>query len=105
MRATHTFIILGACAALSAPAAVASEEIAKKAGCNMCHALDKKSVGPSYKDVAAKYKDKADAVAYLSDKVRKGSSGVWGPVAMPPTDSGRLNDADLKSVIQWVLKQ
>jgi cytochrome c len=104
MLRTQTFIVLGTLAALAAPAATASEEIAKKAGCSMCHLADKKSVGPSYKEIAAKYKGKADAVALASEKVRKGSSGEWGPVAMPPTDASRLNDADLKAVVQWILK-
>ncbi|MBK9134705.1 MAG: c-type cytochrome [Betaproteobacteria bacterium] len=76
-----------------------------KALCLTCHAKDKKLVGPSYKDVAAKYKGKADAVAMLSAKVRKGGQGVWGPVPMPPTGADKISDADLKAAIEWVLKQ
>lgn len=69
-----------------------------------CHAKDKKLVGPSYKDVAAKYAGQADAVASLSAKVRSGGKGVWGPIPMPPNDAAKINDADLKSVVEWLLK-
>ncbi len=86
------------------PSAFASEAIATKAGCLACHTKDKKVVGPSYKDVAAKYKGQGDAAAKLADKVRKGGQGVWGPVPMPPNPADKINDADLKAVVQWVLK-
>ncbi|MBI5720535.1 MAG: c-type cytochrome [Burkholderiales bacterium] len=76
-----------------------------KVGCLACHAKDKKLVGPAYKDVAAKYKGQADAVAKLSAKVRTGGQGAWGPVPMPPTAADKLSDADLKAAIEWVLKQ
>jgi cytochrome c len=86
-------------------AAIASEAIATKAGCLACHAVDKKVVGPSYKDIAAKYKGQADAAAKLADKVRKGGVGVWGPppIPMPPNPVDKISDADLKTVVQWVL--
>jgi cytochrome c len=87
----------------SAPA-LASQELAQKAMCTGCHAVDKKMVGPAYKDVAAKYKGQAGAAASLAAKVRKGSTGVWGTVPMPPTGPDKINDADLKAVIEWVLK-
>jgi cytochrome c len=51
--------------------------------------MDKKLVGPAFKDVAAKYKGQGDAVAKLSDKVRKGGAGVWGPIPMPPNPPKR----------------
>ncbi len=76
-----------------------------KAGCLACHAKDKKLVGPAYKDVAAKYKGQADAVAKLMVKVRKGGSGVYGPIPMPPNPVEKLSDADLKAAVEWVLKQ
>ncbi len=95
---------LAAGLALASPFASASQELAQKAMCTACHAVDKKVVGPSYKDVAAKYKGQAGAVAALTDKVRKGSSGAWGTVPMPPTGPDKINDADLKTVIEWVLK-
>jgi cytochrome c len=86
-----------------APAAQADEALAKKYGCMACHQVDKKVVGPSYKDVAAKYKGKADAPAMLAGKVKKGGSGVWGPVAMPPHP--QVSDADMQKIIKWVLAQ
>lgn len=104
MKLTHALILAGLSGAVAAPAAMASEEIAKKAGCTACHAVDKKLVGPSYKDVAGKYKGQADALAKLSEKVRKGGSGVWGQVPMPPNDAGKINDSDLKAVVEWIMK-
>ena len=85
--------------ALADPAAAA-----QKAGCMACHSMDKKLVGPSFKDIAAKYKGQGDAVAKLSDKVRKGGSGVWGPIPMPPNPEAKIGDADLKDVVGWLLK-
>jgi cytochrome c len=92
---------------LTAPACAQAdiEATMNKAGCLACHAKDKKLVGPAYKDVAAKYKGQADAVAKLSEKVRKGGQGVWGPVPMPPSGADKISDADLKAAIEWVLKQ
>jgi len=69
-----------------------------------CHAMDKKLVGPSFKDIAAKYKGQGDAVAKLSDKVRKGGSGVWGPIPMPPNPDTKIGDVDLKEMLAWILK-
>lgn len=89
--------------ALAAPA-MASEEIIKKARCTACHAVDQKRVGPSYKDVAAKYKGQGDAVAVLSAKVRHGGSGVWGQIPMTPNGPDKISDADLKAAIEWILK-
>ncbi len=70
--------------------------------CSGCHAVDKKMVGPSIKDIAAKYKGKADAASYLSDKIKKGGVGVWGQVPMPPNET--LTDAELKTLADWILK-
>lgn len=88
----------------SATSAQASLQLAQKGACTGCHTVDKKLVGPAYKDVAEKYKGQKDASAKLFDKVRHGGTGVWGPVAMPATGADKLNDADLKAVIDWVLK-
>jgi cytochrome c len=85
-------------------AADPAAQMAVKAGCTACHALDKKLIGPAYKDVAAKYKGKADAVATITQRIRKGSKDVWGPVPMPPTEPAKLGDADLKAVVNWLLK-
>jgi len=88
-----------------APAfADAVDDAMTKAGCMACHAKDKKLVGPSFKDIAAKYKGQADAVAKLSDKVRKGGSGVFGPVPMAPNPPDKISDADLKAAIELILK-
>ena len=89
---------------LAAGAAAASEQISIKAGCAACHAADKKLIGPSYKDIAAKYKGRADAPALLAGKVRQGGKDVWGPVPMPPSDAKKISDSDLKAVIAWMLK-
>ena len=66
-----------------------------------CHAIDKKVVGPAYQDVAAKYKGDKDALAKLSDKVKKGGVGVWGEVPMPP--NVQVSDADIKDLVGWIL--
>jgi cytochrome c len=92
---------------LAAPAFAQAniEATMNKAGCLACHAKDKKLVGPAYKDVAAKYKGQADAVAKLMEKTRKGGQGVYGPVPMPPNPVDKISDADLKAAIEWVLQQ
>jgi cytochrome c len=94
--------IVGAMAALqlSTPAA-ASEELAKKHNCLVCHQIDKKVVGPAYKDVAAKYANDKTAEAKLFDKVKKGGVGVWGQVPMPPNSA--VPDADIKALVKWIL--
>jgi len=78
------------------------EALAKKSNCTTCHALDKKMVGPAFKDVAAKYKDNKDAQATLEKKVRNGGGGVWGKIPMPKT-AASVGDEDIKSIVQWVL--
>jgi len=81
----------------------AGADLAKAKNCLACHAVDKKVVGPAYKDVAAKYKADKGAEAKLIDKVKKGGSGVWGNVPMPPNP--QVNDAEAKQLVQWVLSQ
>jgi cytochrome c len=76
-------------------------ELAKKSGCLVCHEVDKKLVGPAYRDVAAKYAGDKTAEAKLIEKVKKGGSGVWGGVPMPP--NSLVKDADIKTLVQWVL--
>lgn len=75
-------------------------DIAQKNACLACHAVDHKVVGPSYQDVATKYKGNAKAADLLFSKVKKGGSGVWGTAAMP---ASAINDNDLKIVVQWIL--
>ena len=84
------------------PAPAAPDEAMNKAGCMACHTKDKKIVGPSFKDIAAKYKGQ-DVVAKLSEKVRKGGSGVFGPVPMAPNPPDKISDADLKAAIEQIL--
>jgi cytochrome c len=96
--------IAAVAAALAAPApALANEALAKKHNCFACHQVDKKVVGPSYKDVAAKYAGDKGAEARLFEKVKKGSVGVWGQVPMPP--NAAVPDADVKTLVKWILSQ
>lgn len=90
-------------AQLGASPAQASEAIIKKARCIACHAVDKKMVGPAYRDVAAKYRGDSNAAAMLGQKVRQGGVGTWGEIPMPAHPADRISDADLKTAIEWVL--
>jgi cytochrome c len=75
--------------------------LAQKSGCLACHSVDKKIIGPAYKDVAAKYKGNKEAEAKLIAKVKAGGSGVWGPMPMPPNVA--VKDEDIKTLVEWVL--
>ncbi|HQU88748.1 MAG TPA: c-type cytochrome [Denitromonas sp.] len=86
---------------LSAAPAFASADLAKAKNCLACHTVDKKLVGPAYKDVAAKYAGQADAEAKLIEKVMKGGKGAWGPVPMPPNP--QVNAEEAKQLVDWVL--
>ena len=86
-----------------ASTATASEAIVKKARCVACHAVDKKLVGPAYKDVAARYRGDAGAPARLAAKVRAGGSGNWGDIPMLPHPSDKISDADLAAANDWIL--
>ena len=86
---------------LLAPAAWADMAMAKKYNCTACHQVDKKTVGPAYKAVAKKYKGQAGAAATLAAKVKKGGSGVWGPVPMPP--NAAVSDGDINKLVAWIL--
>ncbi len=81
--------------------AKAAEELMKKNACIACHAVDKKMVGPGYKEVAAKYRGQKDAEAKLVDKVKKGGVGTWGQVPMPP--NAAVKDEDVKTLVHWIL--
>ncbi|MEO9136728.1 MAG: c-type cytochrome [Casimicrobiaceae bacterium] len=96
-------VVVAAATLLIASAAVADqlEDMMKKNGCSACHSEDKKVIGPSYKDVAAKYKGDPSAAAKLEEKVKKGGSGVWGPIPMPPNT--QVKDADIKTMVQMIL--
>ena len=79
----------------------AAEEMMRKDGCAACHAIDKKVVGPPFQEVAAKYKGDAKAAAMLTEKVKKGGSGVWGETPMPPNSF--VPDADIQDLVAWIL--
>ncbi|OGA50956.1 MAG: cytochrome C [Betaproteobacteria bacterium RIFCSPLOWO2_12_FULL_62_13] len=78
-----------------------AEALAKKNGCLACHTVDKKVLGPSYKDIAAKYRNNKGAGAELIKKVKAGGKGVWGDVPMPP--NAHVKDEDIKTMVQWIL--
>lgn len=98
-RVLLTFAALAAVTA-AAPA-LADEALAKAKNCMACHTVDKKLVGPSYKDVAKKYAADGGAVDKLAAKIIKGGSGVWGAVPMPPNAS--VNEADAKKLAEWIM--
>jgi cytochrome c len=102
--ATLTALLACACTlpvAHAAPDVTRATQLAAQHACLGCHAADKKLVGPSYQDVAAKYKDDAGARAHLAQKIKAGGAGVWGPVPMPPNPG--LSDADVQVLVDWVL--
>lgn len=84
--------------AMSETAALA---LAKKSGCLICHAVDRKIVGPAWKDVAAKYRGDAGAEVKLMDKIANGGSGVWGAMKMPP--QSRVSETDRGSLVRFIL--
>ncbi len=93
----------GFAAAVSLPTLAAEDmlPLAQKDGCTACHSVDKKIVGPAYKDVANKYRGDKSAPAKLEQKVKAGGAGVWGQVPMPP--NSQVSDADIKKLVTWIL--
>ncbi len=98
----QVLFLAAAAASLSGAAALAADaqQLLKDKACLACHTVDKKLIGPSYKEVAAKYKSRKDAEAYLAKKITEGSTGVWGPVPMPPNT---VNDVDAKTLAKYIL--
>lgn len=96
-------LTLGAGAASAALDDAKAQDVMKAGGCSTCHAVDKKLIGPAYKDVAAKHKGDADAVAKLEKAVRGGSKDVYGKIPMPPTAAAKISDADLQALLEWIL--
>ena len=94
-------VLIAALGAAFATPAFANLELATKNACTACHAIDKKLVGPSYQEVAAKYKGNAKAEAMLVEKVKKGGVGTWGQVPMPP--NANTKDADIATLVKWIL--
>ncbi|WP_343293427.1 c-type cytochrome [Vandammella animalimorsus] len=90
------------CCALGLPlAAAASEQLIKSKACIACHSVERKIVGPSFKDIAAKRHAEDGAAAAMAERIRKGSKGQWGPVPMPPNT--RVNEAEAQALAQWIL--
>jgi len=108
MIAASRFLFAGAVTGfLSFPPAVVAAvtdaaPLAAKYNCSACHTVDKKLVGPSYKEVATKYAGDNAALTKLEQKVKNGGSGVWGAIPMPPNN---VPDADLKTLVEWILAQ
>ncbi|MCA3184882.1 MAG: c-type cytochrome [Cupriavidus sp.] len=98
----HPTKVIGAAwvAAVLPLAAHANADLAKSKNCMACHSVDKKLVGPAFKDVAAKYKADKGAAAKLSQSIQKGSTGKWGPIPMP---ANAISDADASALAKWVL--
>lgn len=88
---------------LAAGNALADQALAQAKGCMACHQVSAKVVGPAYKDVAAKYKDQADAAEVLAGKVKAGGVGTWGQIPMPPQPT--LADDEAKALVAWILAQ
>ena len=94
--------LMAAAGVVMAGQAQADEALAKAKNCMSCHAIDKKLVGPSYKDVAAKYKGDGAAAGKLAAKIKAGGKGVWGEIPMPPNN---VTDDEAKKLAAWVLSQ
>ena len=93
--------LIAALSIIVAGPAFASAELAQKKTCMACHAIDKKLVGPAYKEVAAKYTGQKDAAAKLAEKIQNGGTGVWGQVPMPANPQVTADEA--KTLAAWVL--
>ncbi len=97
---TRALFILAAALTLAAPAD-ADQALAQAKNCLSCHSIDKKIVGPAYKDVAKKYAGQKDAADKLTAKIMKGGAGVWGVVPMPV--NSQVNEAEARKLANWVL--
>ena len=100
---SRTLLMMAAAGVLATPVVQADEALLKKHNCVACHQIDKKVVGPAYKDVAKKYKGQKDIAVKLAEKVKKGGQGAWGPVPMPPNP--QVSDADIKKMVEFVLSR
>lgn len=97
------FALLLASGVFAASHAAASEKLAQSSGCMTCHTVDRKVIGPSYKEIAAKYRNDKSAEANLVKKVKSGGSGVWGPTQMPP--NAHVKEDDIKAIVTWIMAQ
>ena len=98
---TKKALLLTAIGLGSTVPALADLALATAKNCMTCHMVERKVLGPSFKDVAAKYRDNKGAVDLLADKIVKGGAGVWGPVAMPANP--QVSEADARKLASWVL--
>jgi len=96
-----SIVLCAAFGAIIVGPALADADMAQKKNCLACHAVDKKVIGPAYKDVAAKYAGQKDAADKLAQKILKGGSGVWGAVPMPANP--QVNESEAKQLAAWVL--
>ncbi len=103
MKITAALATVGLLAIGNTALAQSAPDLAKQKNCFACHAVDKKLVGPSYKDVAAKYKGNKDAVTILAKKIREGGVGTWGQVPMPANP--QVNAAEADTLAKWVIAQ
>jgi cytochrome c len=105
MKHFATRLLLAACATSPWPAVadLANLELATAKNCMSCHNVDRKVVGPAYKDVAAKYRSDKTASARLAAKIKSGGGGVWGMVKMP--SNPQVSEAEAKQLAAWVLSQ
>ena len=105
MKIIVTVLAAAAAATLAAGAhaadAKAGEALATASGCLACHTMDRKLVGPGFKEIADRYRKDKGAEANLVEKVKAGGKGVWGDIPMPP--NGHVKDADIKTLVQWIL--
>jgi len=102
MRKSAVLVGLISASVASAALADAGTDLLTKNNCMpACHAIDKKVVGPAYKDVANKYRGDNSAAAKLQTKVKNGGAGVWGPVPSPP--NSQVSDADIKAMVAYIL--
>ena len=99
----RSLLVCFALGALVSNAALANADLAKAKNCMACHSVASKLVGPSFKDVAAKYAGQKDAEDKLVQKVLKGSTGTWGSVPMPANT--QVNDAEARTLVKWVMSQ
>ena len=95
------FALIASLATIVSTPAFANADLAQKKSCLACHAADKKLVGPSYKDVAAKYAGQKDAAAKLAEKIQKGGVGAWGQIPMPANPQVSAEEA--KTLAAWVM--
>jgi cytochrome c len=84
-----------------ANAAYANEKLAQSSGCMTCHGVDKKIIGPSFKEIGTKYAGQAGAEETLFKRVKAGSKGTWGSIPMPP--NAHVKDHDVKALVRWTL--